>query len=119
MHDPTEGGLVTALWELAQASGRKLSFDPSAVPIPTVAAQVCRVFGLDPLRAIASGALLLTASKATAGKIRRALESNGIVCAEIGRVERGPHGLWEVSAGRRRRVQPPLRDEVARVFNSN
>jgi hydrogenase maturation factor len=52
MHDPTEGGLVTALWELAQASGRKLWFDPSAVPIPNLAAQVCRVFGLDPHRAM-------------------------------------------------------------------
>ncbi len=48
MHDPTEGGLVTALWELAQASGRKLWFDPSAVPVPTLAARVCRVFGLEP-----------------------------------------------------------------------
>lgn len=35
MRDPTEGGLVTALWELAQASGRKLWFDPSAMPVPT------------------------------------------------------------------------------------
>jgi hydrogenase maturation factor len=117
MHDPTEGGLVTALWELAQASGRKLWFDPSAVPIPALAAQVCREFGLDPLRAISSGALLLAASKTTASKIRRALESEGIVCAEIGGVERGPRGIWAVSGSQRRRVKPPLRDEISRVFD--
>jgi len=117
MHDPTEGGLVTALWELAEASGRKLWFDPSAVPVPTLAARVCRVFSLDPLRAIASGALLLTASKTAAVKIRRALESDGIVCAEIGGVDCGPHGVWAVSRKRHRRVKPPLRDEIARVFD--
>ena len=33
MHDPTEGGLAAALWELAQASGRGLRFDPAAVPV--------------------------------------------------------------------------------------
>ena len=117
MHDPTEGGLVTALWELAQASGRKLWFDSSAVPVPTLAARVCRVFGLDPLRAIASGGLLLNASKTAAVKIRRALESDGIVCAEIGGVDCGPHGVWAVSRKRHRRVKPPLRDEIARVFD--
>lgn len=119
MHDPTEGGLVTALWELAQASGRRLWFDPSAVPIPALAAQVCRAFGLDPLRAISSGALLLAASKTTAGDIRRALESDGIVCAEIGGVERGSHSVWALSGNQRRQVKAPLRDEISRVFDQS
>ena len=118
MHDPTEGGLVTALWELAEASGRRLCFDPSAVPIPKLAARVCRAFALDPLRAIASGALLLTAPTASAGRLQRALESEGIVCAEIGAVERGPAGAWQISRGRRVRVKPPWRDELARIFES-
>ena len=74
--------------KLAQASERRLWFDLTAVAIPPLAAQVCRAFGLNPLGAISSGALLFTASKRTAGEIRRALESNGIVCAEIGAVER-------------------------------
>jgi hydrogenase expression/formation protein HypE len=118
MHDPTEGGLVIALWELAQASGRRLWFDPSTVPIPTLAATVCGAFGLDPLRAIASGALLLTAGKVAAAKIRRAFESEGIPCAEIGGVECGPRGVWEVWGGHRGRLKPPLRDELTRVFDA-
>jgi hydrogenase expression/formation protein HypE len=117
MHDPTEGGLVTALCELAQASGRRLWFDPSAVPIPPLAAQVCRAFGLDPLRAISSGALLFAASIRTAGDIRQALESNGIVCAEIGGVERGPHSVLAVSGNKRLAVKAPTRDEISRVFD--
>jgi hydrogenase maturation factor len=118
MHDPTEGGLVTALWELAQASGRSLCFDPAAVPVPPLAARVCRVLGLDPLRAIASGALLLTASRTTAPRIRRALEAEGITCAEIGVVESGPAGVWRIARGRRVRVRPPAREEIARLLES-
>jgi hydrogenase expression/formation protein HypE len=118
MHDPTEGGLVTALWELAKASKRTLCFDPSAVPIPPIAARVCRVFGIDPLRAIASGALLLSVAKGTARRIRVALESEGIVCAEIGGVERGLAVVWRISRGQRVRVKLPARDELARLFES-
>jgi len=61
---------------------------------------------------------LLAASKATAGEIRRALESNGIVCAEIGGVERGPHSVWAVSGNKRRAVKAPTRDEISRVFDA-
>ena len=118
MHDPTEGGLVMALWELAQASRRSIWFDPSTVQIPTLAAIVCAAFGLDPLRAIASGALLLTAGKLSAAKIRRAFESEGIPCTEIGGVECGPPRLWQVCGGHRGRLKPPLRDELARVFDA-
>jgi hydrogenase maturation factor len=42
MHDPTEGGLLSALWELAQASGRTLYVDLDAVHIPKISKKVCR-----------------------------------------------------------------------------
>ena len=118
MHDPTEGGLAMALWELAEASGRRVCFESSAVPVPPLSARVCRSLGLDPLRAIASGALLLTTPKKDARNIQRALESEGISCAEIGWIERGPAGVWEISRGKRSRLYPPARDEIARFFES-
>ena len=61
MHDPTEGGLAGALWELAEACGHALWVDPARVPVPPLAARVCAAFGIDPLASIASGALLLSA----------------------------------------------------------
>jgi archease protein family (MTH1598/TM1083) len=53
-----------------------------------------------------------------AGKIRRAFESEGIPCIEIGGVECGPPRVWEVCGGRRSRLKPPLRNELARVFDA-
>lgn len=47
MHDPTEGGLATALWELAEAAGVRLRVDQSAIPIPPLAQKICAFFGLD------------------------------------------------------------------------
>ncbi len=49
MHDPTEGGVACALWELAEASDRSLVVDPATIPVPALAARVCQAFGLDPL----------------------------------------------------------------------
>ena len=116
MHDPTEGGLASALWELAEASGRALFFDPAQVPVPPLAARVCAVFGLDPLAALASGALLLTAPERDSQGIRAALAAAGIICADIGAVAEGPAAVWQAAAAGKALLPRPARDEVARVF---
>ena len=74
MHDPTEGGLAGALWEMAEACGHSFSIDPEAVIIPPIALKICRALEIDPLWTIASGALLLTAPKRYAPAICAALE---------------------------------------------
>lgn len=61
MHDPTEGGLATGIWEMAEAAGAGLRIDLDALPIDPLAARLCRAWGLDPLGTIASGALLAAA----------------------------------------------------------
>ena len=116
MHDPTEGGLASALWELAEASRCSLVVDTSRVPVPDLSSRMCRLLGLDPLAAIASGALLLTASPADAPRIRQALEAEGIRCADIGRVEPGPPAVWDISPPRPALLPRPTRDEIAKLF---
>jgi hydrogenase expression/formation protein HypE len=90
MHDPTEGGIVTALWELAVASNKTLRVDPRQIPVPALAARVCQAFGIDPLSSIASGSLLITAPVPDAHAIRDALRNQAIECADIGVVVEGP-----------------------------
>ncbi len=119
MHDPTEGGLASALWELAEACGHAIVFDPEAVPIPRLALRICRAFEIDPLAAIASGALLLSTSPNDAAQIRRALEMEGIICAEIGSVESGSAQVWRRTVEGRELLPRPKQDEIARVFDSN
>lgn len=117
MHDPTEGGLAAALWEMAQASGLTFVIDPAQVPIPELSAKVCQVFKLDPFATIASGALLLTAPPAYAQLIEKALLNNEIECSEIGFVEVGPAQVWSQKPGGERELLPwPKRDEITRVY---
>ena len=86
MHDPTEGGLYTALWELAEASGLSLWVEPSSVYIPPLSNRICQILGIDPLGAIASGALLIVAPERSSFIIQQELNAEGIACSEIGHV---------------------------------
>jgi hydrogenase maturation factor len=118
MHDPTEGGLAAALWELAEASGRRLVVDTTTIPISRLAQKVCQAFGIDPLAAISSGALLMAVPEPDHSRICRALRKQGIPCTVIGRVEPGPPGVWNDSTAGLLRLPRPERDEIARLFDS-
>jgi hydrogenase maturation factor len=115
MHDPTEGGLLGALWELAQASGKRLEVDLAAVPIPSLSRRICDGLGIDPFAAIASGALLLSASEADAGSIQSSLENAGIVCHTIGSIQEGEPTVVDLDGTP---LLQPQRDEIARWFSS-
>jgi hydrogenase maturation factor len=119
MHDPTEGGLASALWELAEACGHRLVVQPENVPVPRLAAKICRVFGLDPLATIASGALLLTCAADDAQAICQALQAEGIPGSVIGQVEEGPAAVWQTGQAAQGGLQlfpRPERDEIGKVY---
>lgn len=89
MHDPTEGGIATGLWEMAIASGRRITADPAAVPIAPETVALCAEYGLDPLGVIASGALLLSVDPRAEDAVRQAILEKGRSCVAIGHVEEG------------------------------
>lgn len=118
MHDPTEGGLASALWELAEASGHSLYFEPAQVYLPPISQKICEAFGLDPLATIASGALLMAAAPEDSQAVCRTLMAEGIRCTEIGWVEEGPPAVWQPGSDGRQRLPRPTRDEIARVYET-
>ena len=113
MHDPTEGGLATGIWEMAEASGVKMSVDLSDVIISD-AAKLCEAVGLHPPAAIASGALLMACHPDDAESIQSALEKEGIPAFDIGYAEVGEPAVVIAESGD---ILPrPSRDEIARLF---
>ena len=90
MHDPTEGGLATGLWELAMASSKRVVVELENVQVLDECKRLCELLGIDPLGLIASGTLLICAPPSSAEKIERAIQAEGIGCAVIGHVEDGP-----------------------------
>ena len=118
MHDPTEGGLAAALWELAAACGHDLVINQDQIPVPELAQRICAAMEIDPLASIASGALLLTTPTDQVVQICQALEDQGIPCHDIGKLESGNGEVWVDSGGKRDLLHYPERDEIARLFES-
>ncbi|RMF29721.1 MAG: hydrogenase expression/formation protein [Chloroflexi bacterium] len=118
MHDPTEGGLATGLWELAQAAHVGLEIEAQAVPLFPETARLCAAFGLDPWGVIGSGSLLLTAAPADAERIVAALHQAGIGAAIIGQVVPPEQGLLVHQGDSTRPLPRFQRDEIARLFET-
>jgi hydrogenase expression/formation protein HypE len=116
MHDPTEGGLATGLWEVADASGRGMEVEESALPLLPEGQMLCEVFDLDPGGAIASGALLLTAPTTDAPGITAALEAEGIAAHIVGQMSETPGVRLHRASGDILSLHRPPRDEVTRLF---
>jgi hydrogenase maturation factor len=116
MHDPTEGGIATALLELADAAGVGLRIDEDRIMIVPEGRTLCEAFGLDPLGTIASGALLMTLDPAEAGIVIHALARESIDCHFIGQVVDRAQGVSLV-AGTKSRPMPMFpQDEITRLF---
>jgi len=107
MHDPTEGGVATGLWELAQAAHVGLEVEVAAIPIVPEGARLCAEFGLDPLGTIASGALLIVSPADRAPRLIELLRKAGILCVRIGRIVDKERGIG---------IQPFRVDEITRIF---
>ncbi len=116
MHDPTEGGLATGLWELARASRAGIVVYVERVHIFPETMAFCRALDLDPLGLIASGALLATASPEDSARMVEALVAEGIGAAVIGKVTDGPVAVQMATPDGF--VPLPIfeQDELARLF---
>ena len=113
MHDPTEGGVLNGLWEMSVASGLALHVETDRIAVLPEARALCDHLGLDPLRLLASGALLASFPPARAAAWIRALARRGIAAFEIGRVRRGQPG---VHLGKRRILRSSITDEILKVL---
>jgi hydrogenase expression/formation protein HypE len=116
MHDPTEGGLATGLWELGEAAEVGLEVDEAAVPVLPETRTLCTRLGLDPLGLIASGALLMAVAPRDAGAVLAALKGAGISAARIGRVVERGRGIVLRRATGERSLPRFERDEIAQLF---
>jgi hydrogenase maturation factor len=116
MHDPTEGGIATALWELAEAAGVGLRIDRDRIMVLPEGAELCRAFGLDPLGTIASGALLMTLAPADAGVVIHALARESIDCHFIGQVVPREQGVTLVDGTRQAPMPVFPQDEITKLF---
>jgi len=116
MHDPTEGGLINGLIEMAWASEKEIEIDLQKIPIYRESRILCQTFGLNPLGVIASGALLLTASPSESSALLRAFKKKYIPLQVIGKVKKGPARVFKINGKGRKELKPLPRDEILKIY---
>lgn len=115
LHDPTEGGLVTGVREMAEAAGCGAALIEAEVPVlePTMA--ITRQLGLDPLGLLSSGCLLAAAEPGAVSTLVAAGAAAGITVTDCGTLTHRGEGFVLLRDGV---VPMPVfnSDEVTRVL---
>ncbi len=87
MHDITEGGVLGALWEMAEGAGVGLDVDMKRIPIRQETIELCEHFGMNPYLMMSSGSMMIAADHGEG--LVHALRKEGIPAAVIGRAVKG------------------------------
>jgi len=120
MHDPTEGGIICALWEIGEASRTGMVVEESRIAVAPETESVCDALGLDPLRVLSSGSLLIAARPVNANRIAKTLQRSGVAASIIGEIAKPEKGRVFVKRdGTRVKLEPPVRDELYRVLDES
>jgi hydrogenase maturation factor len=116
MHDPTEGGLCTGLYELGRAAGLGVEVDEDAIIVLDLSFDLCARFGIDPLRTLASGCLLICVEPEHVEALLAAYHKAGIAAAAIGRMTEQDYVLTR--KGLRYELIRDEKDTVTRIFQT-
>ncbi|MBS3787005.1 AIR synthase family protein [Candidatus Bipolaricaulota bacterium] len=109
MHDPTEGGVLAGLFEMASVSGQAFEVDRDKIVVNSDTEKICEAAGVDPLKVFGSGALIASVSE---GEVQEALDmvrNDGIKASVIGeaRVSEEPRIRMDGEV-----VDEPTRDQL-------
>ena len=116
MHDVTEGGLITAIREIASASNLGVVVEAESVPLLPECAAICEALAVDPLGLLGSGALVATMPAGAVPGALRALDRAGVSGWEIGQMLEPSDGLWLIDRTGERTLPEFRRDELARFL---
>jgi hydrogenase expression/formation protein HypE len=91
MHDPTEGGILNGIHEMADAAGLGVRVVEEKIAVEPETAKICRFYEIDPLQLISSGALLIAVESQASDKIVDSLCREHIYAEVIGEFTPNPN----------------------------
>ena len=113
MHDATEGGIAGGLQEIAWASNVGLIAHEDKIPAYAETKAICKTLGIDPLKTISSGTLIIAAEPENAGAIVAALKREGIRASIIGKVTEKKQGAYIIRKnGTKLNLSKPIKEEL-------
>ncbi len=118
MHTPTEGGVLNGLLEISEASGNGFKIYENELLIHEETRQICGALGVDPLRLLSSGSLLIVVDPDKSSELVRSLASISIPANVIGEITSGARVVVGVD-GSESVVEDVSQDELFRVLDEN
>lgn len=115
MHDITEGGVLGAVWEMCEIASVGATVQLENIPVSNVTKKICLHFGLDWLRLISSGCMLIIVRPDKGEAMEQALKAADISVSCIGEIRPRGEGTCLLVAGERKLIDPPDSDELYRV----
>ncbi len=110
MHDVTEGGVLGAIWEMASASDCGVQVSVSLIPIHPVTSKICDIVGVNPMRLISSGCMLIACDNGE--ELCKGLERIGVDATVIGHATADKRIMCDGNE-----IEPPQADELYRLFD--
>lgn len=115
LHDPTEGGVLNGLWELAEASGLGIRVFSDNIPVEEETKQICLALGLDPLKLMGSGSLIVAVAPVGVKRTKAVLKRIGVKVSYVGLMTPRNRGRYIVDSRGRRTLSPVIQDELYRL----
>ncbi len=119
LRDPTRGGLVAAVVEIARAAGVGVELDEARIPVPEAVASACSFLGLDPLQVANEGKIVAFVAPADSDAVLAAMRARpeGSHAAVIGRVVADHPGMavGRTAFGTTRVIERELGEQLPRI----
>lgn len=113
MHQIVDGGILAALWNLAEGAGIGLAVDLRKMTVRQETIEVCECFHLNPYQLTSAGCVLAVTPKGE--ELADTLNRMGMTAAVIGRTTNGNDRIIR-NGEEKRFLDRPAPDELTRIF---
>jgi hydrogenase expression/formation protein HypE len=118
MHDVTEGGILGAILEMAQASGCGVRIDNEALPIGEAQQRIMALFGIDPRFCVGAGSMVMAVQKGKEEALLKHLQASHIQAAVVGEFTSKDEGHIIIEKGEEHPLSFDGRDPYWEAFFS-
>jgi hydrogenase maturation factor len=117
MHDPTEGGVYTAIAEMAIASNLGVIIEESKINVLPEPKILSKIFGINPLNTLSSGSLLIAVNQEDSYALIELLIKNNINAEKIGQFVPKEKGMTKkCKNGEIKPLTYSETDEISKIF---
>lgn len=114
MHDATEGGVLGAFWEMAEASNVGIEIYEDKIPLQPETIEICNVLSINPLLLISSGVMVMAVAPEKKESLIKTLQQHEIKATEVGKIIKKERVL--INGNERKVLEAPDVDELYKVI---